>query len=87
VIVDWRQNRQRTQRTLRPRDFRTSEFWTVDWQSGNYPDVPAKSGFEQVHRVGEFGGLNLVKNPFFIRVVAARAGTIWILKTQPRQRR
>jgi hypothetical protein len=28
--------------------------------------MPAKSGFEQVHRVSEFGGLNLVKIPFFV---------------------
>jgi hypothetical protein len=26
--------------------------------------MPAKSSFEQVHRVSEFGGLNLVKTPF-----------------------
>jgi len=26
--------------------------------------IPRKSGFEQVHRVSEFGGLNLVKTPF-----------------------
>ena len=26
--------------------------------------IPRKSGFEQVHRVSEFGGLNLVKIPF-----------------------
>jgi hypothetical protein len=60
----------------------------VPWVSVSMRDmtvrtVPAKSHFEQVHRVSEFGGLNLVKTPFFIRVVAARAGTIWILRTQP----
>jgi hypothetical protein len=33
-------NRQRTQRTLRPRDFRTSEFWAVDGQTGNNPKMP-----------------------------------------------
>jgi hypothetical protein len=27
-------------------------------------EVPQKSPFEHVHRVGEFGGLNLVKAPF-----------------------
>jgi hypothetical protein len=29
-------------------------------------EVPQKSHFEQVHRVSEFGGLNLVKIPFFV---------------------
>jgi hypothetical protein len=30
-------------------------------------EVPQKSAFEQVHWVSEFGGLNLVKTPFFVR--------------------
>jgi hypothetical protein len=29
------------------------------------PAVPVKSRFEQVHRVSEFGGLNLVENPIY----------------------
>jgi transposase len=34
--VDEKTASQRTQRTLRPRDFRTSEFWAVDGQTGSY---------------------------------------------------
>jgi transposase len=39
--VDEKTASQRTQRTLRPRDFRTSEFWAVDGQSGERRDKPA----------------------------------------------
>jgi hypothetical protein len=35
-------------------------------QSGSNPEMPVKSDFEQVHWVSEFGGLNLVKTPFFL---------------------
>jgi hypothetical protein len=31
--------------------------------------APVKSHFERVHRVSEFGGLNLVKTPFELRAV------------------
>jgi hypothetical protein len=29
-----------------------------------YPESSAKSAFRQVHRVSDFGGLNIVKTPF-----------------------
>jgi hypothetical protein len=46
------------------------EFRPDNGLSGNYPVVPVKSHFEQVHRVSEFGGLNLVKTPFIVRFPA-----------------
>jgi hypothetical protein len=49
--------------------------------------MPVKSGFEQVHSASGVRRVELAEIPFFIRVVAASAGTIWILRTQPRQRR
>jgi hypothetical protein len=36
---------------------------SIDGVPADY-DLPVKSYFEQVHRVSEFGGLNLVKTPF-----------------------
>jgi hypothetical protein len=41
-------------------------FWVLGGlrQSGNYPLVPARSPFEQVHRVSFDHESNLVKTPF-----------------------
>jgi hypothetical protein len=50
-------------RTSRP-IVRGPSMWTYNRQTGNIPVVPAESGFEQVHRGSEFGGLNLLKSPF-----------------------
>jgi hypothetical protein len=35
-------------------------------------DLPEKSPFQQVHKASGFGGVNLAKTPYFVRIDSAR---------------